>query len=79
MLVLGFMLIGLGIFIVCLTVIDGIRETKEHGFSGIKDFIILVLVRIVDIISDLWGFRLLFILIGLVCIGFGVAILIVEM
>ncbi|MDA1758754.1 hypothetical protein PDK32_00550 [Bacillus cereus] len=73
------MLIGLGIFIVCLTVIDGIRETKEHGFRGVKDFIILVLVRIVDIISDLWGFRLLFILIGLVCIGFGVAILIVEL
>lgn len=79
MLVLGFMLSGLGIFIVCLTVIDGIRETKEHGVSGVKDFIILVLVRIVDIISDLWGFRLLFILIGLVCIGFGVAILIVEL
>ncbi|WP_242784745.1 hypothetical protein [Bacillus cereus] len=79
MLVLGFILIGLGIFIVCLTVIDGIRETKEHGFSGFKDFIIIVLVHIIEIISDLWGFRLLFMLIGLVYIGFGVAILIVEL
>ena len=26
MLVLGFILIGLGVFIVCLTVIDGIRD-----------------------------------------------------
>ena len=66
-------------FIVCLTVIDGIRETKEHSFGGFKDFIIIVLVHIIEIISDLWGFRLLFILIGLVCIGFGVAILIVEL
>jgi len=79
MFVLGFILIGLGVFIVCLTVIDGIRETKEHSFSGFKDFIIIVLVHIIEIISDLWGFRLLFILIGLVCIGFGVAILIVEL
>ncbi|EEM96302.1 MULTISPECIES: hypothetical protein [Bacillus] len=39
MLVLSFILISLGVFIVCLTVIDGIRETKEHGFSGFKDFI----------------------------------------
>ena len=62
MLVLGFILIGLGVFIVCLTVIDGIRETKEHSFGGFKDFIIIVLVHIIEIISDLWGFRLLFIL-----------------
>lgn len=46
MLVLGFILIGLGVFIVCLTVIDGIRETKEHSFGGFKDFIIIVLVCI---------------------------------
>ena len=38
MLVLGFILIGLGVFIVCLTVIDGIRETKEHSFGGFKRF-----------------------------------------
>lgn len=77
MLVLGFMLIGLGILIVCLT-IDGVRKAKEND-CGIKDFIIIVLVRIVDIISDLWGFRFLFILIGVICIGFGVAILTVEL
>lgn len=47
MLVLGFMLIGLGILIVCLTIIDGVRKAKEND-RGIKDFIIIVLVRIVD-------------------------------
>ncbi|MGY1465328.1 hypothetical protein ACW4EZ_29065 (plasmid) [Bacillus toyonensis] len=78
MLVLGFMLIGLGILIVCLTIIDGVRKAKEND-RGIKDFIIIVLVRIVDIISDLWGFRFLFILIGVICIGFGVTILTVEL
>ncbi|KMN42059.1 hypothetical protein ACT1UG_22595 [Bacillus paramycoides] len=79
MLVLGFMLIGLGIFIVCLTVIDGVREEKENN-RGFKDFIIRVLVRIVDIISSgLWGFRLFFIFIGLACIVFGVTILTVEL
>ena len=41
MLVLGFILIGLGVFIVCLTVIDGIRETKEHSFVGLKILLLL--------------------------------------
>lgn len=71
------MLIGLGILIVCLTIIEGIRKAKEND-RGIKDFIIIVLV-LVYIISDLWGFRFLFILIGVICIGFGVAILTVEL
>ena len=79
MLVWGLMLIGLGIFIVCLTLINGFREAKENGCSGFKDFIIIVLVRIVDIISDLWSFRFLFILIGSLCIGVGVGILTIEM
>ncbi|MGG5741557.1 MULTISPECIES: hypothetical protein [Bacillus cereus group] len=79
MLVLGFMLIGLGIFIVCLAVIDGVREAKENKYSGFKDFIIIGLMYIVEIISDLWGFRLFFIFIGLACIVFGVTILIVEL
>lgn len=78
MIVLGFMLIGLGIFIVCLTLNYEVRKVKDTGCSGIIDFIIIVLVNIVDIITDLWSLRLLFILIGLVCIGFGVAILTLE-
>jgi len=69
---LGLYLIGLGIFIICLTLIYEIREVEGGSW---KEKAGLALEHIVDLISLDFNFSQLFILLGLGFIVFGVVIM----
>jgi len=69
---LGIYLIGLGIFIICLTFIYEIREVES---GSLKEKVGLTFEHLVDLISLEFNFPQLFILLGVGCIVYGLVIM----
>ncbi|MFK4293762.1 hypothetical protein ABH955_005070 [Bacillus sp. RC240] len=69
---MGIYLIGLGIFVICLTLIYEIREVEG---GSLKEKVGLALEHLVDFISLDFNVPQLFILLGLGCIVFGIVIM----
>ncbi|TFZ09469.1 hypothetical protein [Bacillus cereus] len=69
---MGVYLIGLGIFVICLTLIYEVREVEG---GTLKEKIGLVLEHLVALIFLDFNFPQFFILLGLGCIMFGTVIM----
>ncbi|MFK4309976.1 putative membrane protein [Bacillus sp. RC242] len=69
---MGIYLIGLGIVVICLTLIYEIREVEG---GSLKEKVGLALEHLVDFISLDFNVPQLFILLGLGCIVFGIVIM----
>ncbi|PES43514.1 hypothetical protein CN988_22210 [Bacillus thuringiensis] len=69
---MGIYLIGLGILIICLTLIYEIREVEGGSW---KEKVSLAFEHLVNLISLDFNFPQLFILLGVGCFVFGIVIM----